>query len=216
MSSGDLDLRISIFEGSAPRISALLLHARLTAAPGRPPGSPFEYQILGRDAGGCPPSWMSKSDVSDSEADRLVVLLGDAGLPRRAPRVVANESLLGEGPYLALEVRARGRCGSLNLPLENAGFSGEDAGALRAALRHLAELAPAGRRPAVRELMERLAVDRVPVRRPGGGLVPIGPGWPAGGTPPAVTFGAADRGDDRRPISTAPRRALADRYIRDR
>ena len=52
----DFDLRLSVFEGSAPRISDLLLFARLrTPAAGADEGG-RGYVILGRDAGGSPPS----------------------------------------------------------------------------------------------------------------------------------------------------------------
>lgn len=216
MLPGDLDLRISIFEGSAPRISALLLYARLLAAPGEKPDGPSEYLILGRDPGGGTPSWMIRSDVAGPDVERLVALLRAAGLPGRAPRVVANESLLGAGPYLALEARVGGRSGSVNLPMQNSGFSGADSGALRAVLRQLAELAPAARRPAVRELVERLAIDRAaavgPGRLcPGAARVPIGAGWPAGDSPACVLFEPTGRDGDRRAMPAAPRGALADR-----
>lgn len=162
MSPGDLDLRISVFEGPAPRISALMLFGHLLASPGGPGDGRSEYLILGRDARRTPPSWMSRSEVSGPDVDRLGDLLAAAGLPGRVPRVVANDSLLGAGPYVALEARLGGRTGSLNLPLQNAGFSGADSGPLRAVFLHLAELAPDGRRPAVRDVVRRLVIQGPP------------------------------------------------------
>jgi hypothetical protein len=177
----DLDLQISVFEGASSSISALMLYARLRDAREGPSTGPSEYSILCREASSSPPFWISRSEVTDQDLVRLVTLLDAAGLPRRVPRVVANDSLLGASPYLAFAARIRGRTASLNLPLQNAGFSGEDAEPLRAAFRLLAELAPAGRRPAVREVVDRLVIDRAPSAR----------GAPAMAAPP----GASSAGD---------------------
>jgi hypothetical protein len=183
----DVDLRISIFGGSTPSIGALLLHARMRASPPGSSAGPPEYLVLWRDGSGGPSSGAVKSEVTEQEVLRLVRLLEAAGIPGRTPRVAPNASLLGAGPYVALEARIQGQVASMNLVLEDAGFSGEDAEPLRAVLRRLAELAPPGRRAAIRAVMERLAVDRRivagPVRARDGtdprdrlGLRPLGEG----------------------------------------
>src|SRR6516164_1446465 len=97
----DLDLRISIYEGSAARISELALYVHLRARSDAPPACPSDCLILCRDDPGGPASRIIRSAVTDQDVVRLVTLLGEAGLPERAPRVVANRSLLGAGPYLA-------------------------------------------------------------------------------------------------------------------
>jgi hypothetical protein len=156
----DVDLRLSVFGGSTPSIGALVLHARLRASP---PGSSAhrpEYLVLWRDGPGGAASWVVQAEVTDQEVLRVVRLLEAAGIPGRTPRVAPNASLLGAGPYIALEARIRGRVASMNLVLENAGFSGEDAEPLRAVLRRLAELAPPARRPAVQGVVDRLVIDR--------------------------------------------------------
>jgi hypothetical protein len=53
-----------------------------------------------------------------------------------------------------------GRRRSLNLVLEHAGFSGDDAELFRAVLNRLGELAEAAGRPAVRALLDDLVTDR--------------------------------------------------------
>src|SRR5215468_10492090 len=109
----DLDLQVSVFEGPSPSISALLLYARLRSAPDGSSVDSSEYSILCRDVSCSPPFGISKSQVTAQEVARLLTLLDAAGLPKRAPRVVANESLLCHGPHLALEARIRGRASSL-------------------------------------------------------------------------------------------------------
>jgi hypothetical protein len=200
----DVDLRISIFGGSTPSIGALLLHARLRASPQGSSADPPEYLVLCRDGSGGPSSGVVKSEVTDQEVLRLVRLLEAAGMPGRAPRVAPNASLLGAGPYVALEARIQGRVASMNLVLENAGFSGEDAEPLRAVLRSLAELVPPGRRAAVRAVMDRLAVDR---------RIVVGPVRARDDTDPRDRLGLTPPGEDagRETKRTLPRGFLAAR-----
>lgn len=211
----DLDLRISVFEGAAARISELVLYIHLRAGSEGPAAGPSDCLILCRDDPDGKASRIGRSAVTDQDVDRLVTLLNAAGLPGRAPRVVANRSLLGAGPYLALKARIRRQAASLTLPLQNAGFSGEDAEPLRAALLRLAELAPAGRRPAVRDVIGRLVIDRpqaaLPGRRRDAGVPRrlIGAGPPAEDACAAPLFGAA--GCDGRTGPTPPRAHLAGR-----
>jgi hypothetical protein len=104
-------------------------------------------------------------------------MLGAAGFLDRVPHVVANKGPLGGGQYVALEVRMHRRTVLLDLLLEYAGFSGEDAEPVRAVLCLLAELAEAAGRPAVRTVVDRLVVDRRRWHggdRPWDGLVPLG------------------------------------------
>jgi hypothetical protein len=199
-----VDLRISVFGGPTPSIGALLLHARLRASPAGSSADPPEYLVLCRDGSSGPASGVVRSEVTDQEVLRLVRLLEAAGMPGRTPRVTPNASLLGAGPYVALEARVQGRVASLNLVLENAGFSGEDAEPLRAVLRRLAELAPPGGRAAVRAVMERLAVDRRLVAGPVRARDGTDPRDRVGLRPPGED---ADRGTER----ALPRGSLAAR-----
>jgi hypothetical protein len=92
----------------------------------------------------------------------------------------------------------------MNLVLEDAGFSGEDAEPLRAVLRRLAELAPPGRRAAVRAVVERLALDR---------RIVAGPVRARAGTDPRDRLGLRPPGEgaDRETRRTLPRGLLAAR-----
>jgi hypothetical protein len=210
----DLDLRISVFEGSAARISELVLYVHLRARSDGPSAGPSDCLILCRDDPGGPASRNSRSAVTDQDVVRLVTLLGEAGLPERAPRVVANRSLLGAGPYLAFKARIRRQAASLTLPLQNAGFSGEDAEPLRAALLRLVELTPAGRRPAVRDVIGRLVIDRPQAAPPGrcrDAGVPrrlIGAGPPAEDACATPLFGSAGRDGRKGPMPIPPRTHL--------
>lgn len=200
----DVDLRISIFRGSTPSIGALLLHARLRASPSGSSAGPPEYLVLWRDGSGGPSPGIVRSEVTDQEVLRLVRLLEATGIPGRTPRVAPNASLLGSGSYVALEARIQGQVASMNLVLEDAGFSGEDAEPLRAVLRRLAELAPPGRRAAVRAVMERLAVDR---------RIVAGPVRAREGTDPRDRLGLRPPGEgaDRETRRRLPRGLLAAR-----
>ena len=163
----DLDLRLAVFEGARPSIGELAVYARLRAEPPGPSARPAEYLVLCRDESARLPSSISQSEVTDQDVVRLVKLLGAAGFPGRRPRVVPNASLLGNGHYVALEARMQGQAASMELTLEQAGFSGDDAEPLRAVLRRLAELTPAGRRPPVMGVVERLVIERKPAVYPG-------------------------------------------------
>ena len=151
----DLDLRLAVFEGASPSIGALALYARLRAWPRGLSARPAEYLVLCRGNPESPPSPICQSEMTDQDAVRLMELLRATGLPGRRPRVVPNASLLGPGPYVALETWIQGRAVALELRLEQAGFSGDDAEPLRAVLRHLAELTPFDRRPPVVAVVER-------------------------------------------------------------
>jgi hypothetical protein len=213
----DLDLQVSVFDGPSPSISALMLYARLRSAPDGSSVDSSEYSILCRDASCSHPFGISKSEVTAQEVARLLTLLDAAGLPRRAPRVVANESLLCDAPYLALEARIRGRASSLSLSLQSAGFSGEDAEPLRAVLVRLVELTPAGRRSTVRDVVGRLVIDRALAVSPGhfrGAGTPrvlTGIGRPAQDALAGPVFGAPGRDGQRGPLPSFPPGALADR-----
>jgi hypothetical protein len=163
MQRSDLDLRFSIFEGDAPGIGTLVLYIRLCAGARRLRGPLPECVVLCRDQTKGSAPWIDKSTVSEQDAVRLETVLRAAGFPTRAPRVVADEGLLGGGRSVILEATIRGLTTTLSLSLECGGFSGDDAEPMRAVFDRIAGLAPDGRRPVVQDLMDRLVVGR---RRP--------------------------------------------------
>ena len=106
---------------------------------------------------------------------------------------------------------------SLNLSLQGAGFSGEDAGPLRAVFVRLAELTPAGRRATVRDVVGRLVNDRALAVSPGhfrGAGTPrvlTGIGRPAQDALAGPLLGAPGCDGQRDPLPAFPPGALADR-----
>jgi hypothetical protein len=162
MERSDLDLRFSVFEGDAARISRVVLFGHLRAETKGPQGPTPNLLIMCRDDSGCPPPWITQSAVTDQDVDRLVRLLCAAGFPGRVPRIVAHkgQGRLDVTQHLAMAVELSGRRRALNLALEHAGFSGADAEPLRAVLSRLGELAEAGGRQAVRALLDDLVQDR--------------------------------------------------------
>ena len=160
MERSDLDLRFSVFEGDAARISRVVLFGHLRADTKAPQGPAPNLLIMCRDDSGCPPPWITQSAVTDQDVERLVRLLSAAGFPSRVPRIVAHKGRLDVTQHLALVVELSGRRRSLNLALEHAGFSGADAEPFRAVLSRLGELAEAGGRQAVRALLDDLVRDR--------------------------------------------------------
>jgi hypothetical protein len=175
MERSDLDLQFSVCEGDTASISQLVLFGHLRADVGNPHRPAPELLILCRDDSGCPPPWITKSAVADQDVARLVRLLDAAGFPKRVPRIVPNRALLCGGQHLALVIRLDGRQRSLNLVLQHAGFSGDDAEPVRSVLHHLGDLAEAAGRPTVRAVMDHLVRDRRPR---------VGPEWPHGGLTP--------------------------------
>jgi hypothetical protein len=155
-----LDLRLSVWEGTAGRLSSIALHCRLVAdthnlnqpAPG--------LLVLCRDEFASPRLKVTELTVTNQDVARLVRLLRAAGFPSRVPRVVPNARSSIGGQTVALDVLLDGRDASLRLTLEYAGFSGTDAGPVKGVLLRLAELAAAGGRPLARAVVERLVRDR--------------------------------------------------------
>ena len=216
MKRSDLDLRFSVFESTTACISTLLLYTHLRARPRRPRESPPEYLVLYREESACAPGWITTSVVTDQDVLRLETLLVAAGFPRRIPRVAPNTSLLGGQRFVVLEVKMRGRSVSLNLTLEHAGFSGEDAGPLRAVLHRLAVMAPPDRQPAVQSVMDHLVFDRRHLACLGparDGLVAHGPVWRrrfAVDVPEGPAFWAGARDGGSRPASPSSEELLTD------
>jgi hypothetical protein len=154
-----LDLRLSVYAGTSASVGNLVLFCHLRAHPRNRRRSPPEVLVLCREAS-CPPAGISKFAVSDQDLARLERLLRAAGFPERVPRIVPNRSPLGEGQYVALEVRIHRQIVACDFLLEYAGFAGEDAQPIRAMLRLLAELAETAGRPSVQAVVDRLVRDR--------------------------------------------------------
>lgn len=151
-----IDLRVSIFGGPIASIGDLMLFAHVR---GRPSGG-AEFLVLCPNGPGGTPTRRGETELDAPDVDRLLDRLGSAGLPGRVPRVVPNESLLADGPLLAIALRARGSALSFDLPLHGAGFSGADASPLREALMQLVELTPIGGRTPVRDAIRRALGER--------------------------------------------------------
>jgi hypothetical protein len=160
MERSNLDLRFSIFEGNAASINRLVLFGHLRAEADSPHQPTPKLLIMCRDDSGYPPPWITQSPITDQDVAGLVRLLCAAGFPRRLPRIATNKGSLGVSQHLALVVVVSGHRRSLDLVLEHAGFSGDDAEPLRAVLRRLGELAEAAGRPAVRAMFDDLVVGR--------------------------------------------------------
>ena len=171
-----IDLRVSMFGGSVASIGELMMFAQVRC--GVTGGG--EYLVVCPNGPEGEPAWRGASRLAVMDVERLVEKLGLAGLPRRVPRVVANESLLADGPLLAVTVRVGRRTCSFDLLLRGAGFSGADALPFREVLISLVELAPMGQRGLVREAMGRALGERragrlatAPVAQ---AIVPLGAG----------------------------------------
>ncbi len=151
-----IDLRVSMFGGSIASISELMLFAQVRS---QPTGG-AEYLVVCPNAAEGASAWRGVTELSAADVEGLLDRLGSAGLPGRVPRVVANESLLADGPLLAMALRAGRFARSFDLLLRGAGFSGADASPLREVLISLADLTPIGRRGLVREMMDRALGER--------------------------------------------------------
>ncbi len=174
MARETIDLRVSMFAGSVASIGELMMFVQVRG--GVTGGGEYLVVCPNGPEGG--PAWRGASRLAAADVERLVERLGLAGVPRRVPRVVANESLLADGPLLAVAVRAGRLTCSFDLLLRGAGFSGADASPLREVLISLVELAPVGQRGLVREAMGRALGERragrlAPVAQ---AIVPLGAG----------------------------------------
>jgi hypothetical protein len=198
MEQPDLILRLSVSESALAGAERLILFANLQGWTARPRGPRPELLMLCRDESGSPPPWITRSAVARQDMTWLVTLLEAAGFPRRAPRVVPNP---GRGPSrgrlrIELEVRMDGRTGSLDLALQEAGFSGPDAWSVRAILDRLGELAEAAGRPRIRAVLNALTVDRSPVGergRPHASIPAVDDSWVIERIPES-------RGPDQQPV----------------
>jgi hypothetical protein len=155
-----LDLRFSVYAGTKRNGAIPVLYTQLRSPGEDQPGHPSELVVLCRDESGLPPPWITTSAVEDHQVLRLETLVLEAGFPARTPRIVANRGKRGGmWEYTELDVQLLGRSASWFFFWEGAGFSGDDAGALRELLELLGNMAEAGGRPAVSTFVNRFIHD---------------------------------------------------------